>query len=223
MKTKKNDASNSSNSLEVLNKVNGFIRIHFVRILVVIILLVLSLVVFLTVRSISLSSEQKALDRISALEERFDNYDSELTEEELSLLISDLENEIKVGTKYSSAKAAYVLGRLYFKNNDYDNAVKAFDRVISKQDDTYLAGLAYLYMAECYELSDNSLVAIETYGKAADLDVEFGIRAKAYLNMGAIAEKIGENDLAVSYMRQAAELESYSEYGKLAKNWLALH
>ena len=217
--------SSKTESEQILGKVEGFIRIHARLLIIIVCLIIAFFISFLVIKEVVNKTNETAMNRIYALEEDFKTFSesSDKNAENSADLISGLENEIKKGTVYSSSRAAFLLGRLYVLLEDYENAIKSFSTVTDKQKNSYLACISYFDLGEVYSLTDNPSEAVLAFSKCAECDVEFGFKAKAYLNMGALEEKMGDMDLAKTYMEMAAEYSSYSEYGKMAENWLILH
>lgn len=161
-------------------------------------------------------AKEKAQIRIDALQTRYTEFTQSLDEEEYASLKADLEKEIK-GKKYSSVKAAYLLGLAEFEMKDYEGALANFEKSYELNSKIYLSPLALLNAAVCAENLKDTDKALELYTKASEY-TESGVAAKAIFNIGRIYFESGKYDLAKSNFQLLADNYPYSEYTKLAQN-----
>lgn len=191
--------------------------------------LLIFLVILIIVVVISVSSTNKAKEkaqiRIDELEQRYEAYvqdNSEESYEELSAALLKAEK----GKRYPSAKAAYLLGLLQASEKDYSSAIESFEKCykIGKKinKDFYLSALALLNEAVCEEELNNTEKALELYEKVTEFK-DNGAAPKAIFSMGRIYYESSKLDLAKSSFQLLADQYPYSEYSKLAQNILDLN
>ena len=107
--------------------------------------------------------------------------------------------------------AWYHLGRLYFTQNDFENALRCFDFAIIS-DDTFTG--AYFEKARTLEVLENFEKAIENYKITLTLDDP---SALAFLHIGRCYEKMGNDAKAEEYYFKATH-----EDPQLDKAWITL-
>lgn len=107
--------------------------------------------------------------------------------------------------------AWHQLGKLYFEDQQFDDALKAFDYAIIS--DEYFVG-AYLEKAKVLERLQQFKKAIATYSITLQLDDP---TAFAYLRIGKCYLALGEKQKALKYFKQAVHEDPLMD-----KIWLAL-
>ena len=127
--------------------------------------------------------------------------------------------------KYPGAKAALLLADYaYAEDKNYEEALELYNNVAEAQSKTYLAQVAKINAAACYENLGDVDAALEIYN---DLWDEFGTDgvygSRALFNTARIYESKGQTDLAIAtYEQLLGEFEDVgSEYAKLAKSRIA--
>ncbi len=83
----------------------------------------------------------------------------------------------------------YLLGYSYYKQNDFENAINQFNKIISGND--YVAQNAYYHLGESYMKSDRKQEAFNAFKNASEMDFEPKIQEDAYYNYAKISYEIG--------------------------------
>ena len=95
----------------------------------------------------------------------------------------------------------FLLGKYYFNNNDYENAIKYLEKSIELSQDSakgyYNLGIAYYYNKEYSQ-------AVQNLKKAVGLDPNY---AKAHYSLALLYYKNNDLDNAINYLSKTIELE----------------
>ncbi len=83
----------------------------------------------------------------------------------------------------------YQLGYTYYKQNDYENAINQFNKIINGND--HVAQNAYYHLAECYLKTDKKQQALNAFKTASEMDFDLKIQEDAYLNYAKLSYEIG--------------------------------
>jgi TolA-binding protein len=83
----------------------------------------------------------------------------------------------------------YQLGYCHYKQNDYENAISQFNKIIEGQD--FVAQNGYYHLAECYLKTDKKQQALNAFKSAAEMDFDAKIKEDAALNYAKLSYDIG--------------------------------
>lgn len=83
----------------------------------------------------------------------------------------------------------YLLGYSYFKQNDFENAIKNFNKIIDGSNS--VAQNAYYHLAECYSKLNKKQEALNAFRNASQMDFEAEIKKDAWLNYAKLSYEIG--------------------------------
>ena len=83
----------------------------------------------------------------------------------------------------------YLLGFAYFKQNDFENAISNFNKIIG--GDNAVAQNAYYHLAKCYLNLDQKSAALNAFRNAAHMDFKPEIKKDAWLNYAKLSYEIG--------------------------------
>lgn len=83
----------------------------------------------------------------------------------------------------------YQLGYAYYKNNDFENAISQFNKIIDGKD--HVAQNAYYHLAECYLKTDKKQQALNAFKTASEMEFEPKIQEDAFLNYAKLSYEIG--------------------------------
>jgi TolA-binding protein len=83
----------------------------------------------------------------------------------------------------------YLLGFAYFEQNDFENAIRNFNKIIG--GDNAVAQNAYYHLAKCYLNLDQKSEALNAFRNAADMDYKPEIKKDAWLNYAKLSYEIG--------------------------------
>lgn len=124
---------------------------------------------------------------------------------------------IKNGS-YPSVKAAYVLGLAYYEQQEYADALSAFEKAYNLNTKIYLAPIALVNAAASAEANGDVQKALSLYNNVYDNYPESGVASKALFNVARIYYQQGNVQLAKSTFEQVASYYADSEYGAFATN-----
>jgi TolA-binding protein len=83
----------------------------------------------------------------------------------------------------------YLLGYSYFKQNDFENAIKNFNKIIDGSNS--VAQNAYYHLAECYLKLNKKQEALNAFRNASQMEFEADIKKDAWLNYAKLSYEIG--------------------------------
>jgi len=83
----------------------------------------------------------------------------------------------------------YLLGYAYYKQNDFENAVNNFNKIINGTN--MVAQNAYYHLAECYLKLDKKAEALNAFRNAAQMTFKPEIQKDAWLNYAKLSYEIG--------------------------------
>ncbi|NRA91593.1 MAG: tetratricopeptide repeat protein, partial [Psychroserpens sp.] len=83
----------------------------------------------------------------------------------------------------------YQLGYAYYKQNDFDNAISEFNKIIDGNN--AVAQNAYYHLAESYINLDKKQEALNAFRNASQMDFDAQIQEDAWLNYAKISYEIG--------------------------------
>lgn len=201
---------------KLIGSVSGFFQKNKILVIVIIAVLVVGIIAAIVALNISANAKDKAQLHIAELENRYaEILGSE--EPDWTDLVADLKANIK-GATYPSVKAAYILGLVYYQQDDYANAQSAFEQVYSLNKDIYLAAEALANAAACADAQGNTSMALELYNQIYSDYPESGTAPKALFNVARIYYQMDNIQLAQATFAQVADYYPNSEYGMLAQN-----
>ena len=225
---------NLTASQKISDKLNGFIGAHaklIVGIFVLIIVLVIVLAVALTmVQSVSdkkfndladLETQFSSLSVMSADDEAYQStVDGFRTAAEALIASSSLD-------EYPGAKAELLLADLAFSQENYQEAADHYRAVADAQSGSYLAEVAIMNEAACYDNLGDQAKALELYNYVFDtFGTDSAYAPKALFNAGRLYEAMGDTELAKASFEQLTglylmtESGTVSEYARLAQSHL---
>ncbi len=83
----------------------------------------------------------------------------------------------------------YFLGYAYYQQNDFENAINNFNKIINGNND--IAQNAYYHLAECYLKLEKKNEALNAFRNAADMKYKPKIKKDAWLNYAKLSYEIG--------------------------------
>lgn len=111
--------------------------------------------------------------------------------------------------KYPGTDAAnlsrYSMGVLYYRLNEFDNAIKSYEGFLSKARSNELVALADDGLGYCYEAKGDYSKALKYFEDSAKDPNGSAFRGMAYLNAGRMAEQLKNSKGAVEYYKKALE------------------
>ena len=94
----------------------------------------------------------------------------------------------------------YQLGYTYYKQNDFENAVKNFNRIIGDQND--VSQNAYYHLAECYLYLEKKPEALNAFKSASEMDFDLKVKEDAFLNYAKLSYEEGNPYKSVAQVLQ---------------------
>lgn len=99
----------------------------------------------------------------------------------------------------------YQLGYAYYKQNDFENAITQFNKIVSGKD--FVAQNAYYHLGESYLKTDRKQQALNAFKNASEMDFDKKIQEDATLNYAKLSYEIGNSyqsvpDVLASYLQK---------------------
>jgi TolA-binding protein len=85
----------------------------------------------------------------------------------------------------------YQLGYAYYKQNDFENAISQFNKIIEGQD--FVAQNGYYHLGECYLKTDKKQQALNAFKNASEMEFDAKIKEDAALNYAKLSYEIGNS------------------------------
>lgn len=85
----------------------------------------------------------------------------------------------------------YLLGYAYYKQNDFDNAIAQFNKIIDGKD--FVAQNAYYHLGESYLKTNKKQQALNAFKNASEMEFDLKIQEDAYLNYAKLSYEIGNS------------------------------
>lgn len=104
----------------------------------------------------------------------------------------------------------YLLGYAYYKQNDFENAISEFNKIIDGNDS--VAQNAYYHLGESYINVDKKQEALNAFRNASQMDYDLKIQEDAWLNYAKISYEIGNPYQSVPQVL-AGYLDKYPDTG----------
>ena len=225
---------NLTASQKISSKLNDFIGRHaklLVAIAALVIVLIIVLAVALTVMQsasekkfnslLDLEAQYSSLSLISSHDEAYQSTADEFIKSADALIASSSLDE------YPGAKAELLLADLAFSQENYQEAADHYRAVADAQSGSYLAEVAIMNEAACYDNLGDQAKALELYNYVFDtFGTDSAYAPKALFNAGRLYEAMGETELAKASFEQLTGLYlmtengTVSEYARLAQSHL---
>ncbi len=112
----------------------------------------------------------------------------------------------------------YQLGYAFFKQNDFENAISYFNKIIDQKNS--VSQNAYYHLAECYFNTKKKNEALNAFKTASEMDFNLKIKEDAALNYAKLSYEEGnpfENvaDVLQNYLKNYPNSASYKEINQL--------
>jgi TolA-binding protein len=112
----------------------------------------------------------------------------------------------------------YQLGYAYYKQQDYENAIKQFNKIVSGSN--FVAQNAYYHLGECYLNTGKKQQALNAFRNASQMDFDVKIQEDAGLNYARLSYEIGNPyesvpSVLTSYLKKYPETEYQAELEEL--------
>jgi len=115
----------------------------------------------------------------------------------------------------------YQLGYTYYKQNDFENAILQFNKIIDGKD--FVAQNGYYHLGESYLKTDKKQQALNAFKSASEMDFDKKIQEDAYLNYAKLSYEIGNSyqsvpDVLSGFLNKYPQSPSKSEIEELLIN-----
>ena len=225
---------NLTASQKISSKLNDFIGRHaklLVAIAALVIVLIIVLAVALTMMQsasekkfndlLDLEVQYSSLSLMSSDDEAYQSTADEFIKSADALIASSSLKE------YPGAKAELLLADLAFSQENYQEAADHYRAVADAQSGSYLAEVAIMNEAACYDNLGDQAKALELYNYVFDtFGTDSAYAPKALFNAGRLYEAMGDTELAKASFEQLTGLYlmtengTVSEYARLAQSHL---
>ena len=226
---------NLTGSERVENKLNAFFGKNR-KVLLIVGIVILAVIVGLCIGlGVAQSSTEKKFNALSELETQYADISAmDETSSEYSSGVSAFNaaaDELISSSsldKYPGAKATLLKADLAFSSGDYSVAADGYLSVKDAQADSYLASLAAMNAAACYENLGDNMTALSLYNEVIDRFGDNGVFApKAMFAIGRLYDAMGETELARAEFETLTGLYlnpenggNPSEYARMAEAYL---
>jgi tetratricopeptide (TPR) repeat protein len=85
----------------------------------------------------------------------------------------------------------YLLGYAYYQQNDFENAISQFNKIIDGKD--FVAQNAYYHLGESYLKTNKKQQALNAFKNASEMDFELKIQEDAFFNYAKLSYEIGNS------------------------------
>ena len=112
----------------------------------------------------------------------------------------------------------YQLGFAYYKQNDFENAINNFNKIIDEKN--FVAQNAYYHLGECYLNLDKKTEALNAFKTASEMEFDTTIKQDAALNYAKLSYEAGNPFKSVAevlqdYLKAYPKSKSYEEINDL--------
>ncbi len=112
----------------------------------------------------------------------------------------------------------YQLGYAYYKQQDYENAIGQFNKIVGGSN--FVAQNAYYHLGECYLNTDKKQEALNAFRNASQMDFDLKIQEDAGLNYARLSYEIGNPyesvpSVLTSYLKKYPATEHQAELEEL--------
>ncbi|MDD7914801.1 tetratricopeptide repeat protein [Polaribacter ponticola] len=112
----------------------------------------------------------------------------------------------------------YQLGYVYFKQNDFENAINYFNKIIDQKN--AVSQNAYYHLAECYLNIDKKTEALNAFKTAGEMSFNLKIQEDAALNYAKLSYETGNpfqnvSDVLQNFLKKYPNSPAYKEINAL--------
>jgi len=112
----------------------------------------------------------------------------------------------------------YQLGYVFFKQNDYANAITYFNKIIDEKN--AVSQNAYYHLAECYLNIDKKTEALNAFKTASEMNFNLEIQEDAALNYAKLSYEAGNpfqnvSDILQNYLKKYPNSSAYKTINEL--------
>ncbi len=112
----------------------------------------------------------------------------------------------------------YQLGYAYYEQNDFENAISQFNKIIGGKD--FVAQNAYYHLGESYLKTEQKTQALNAFKNASEMDYDISIQEDANLNYAKLSYEIGNSyqnvpSVLMSFLKKYPNNANKSEIEKL--------
>ena len=112
----------------------------------------------------------------------------------------------------------YQLGYAYYKQNDFENAINNFNKIIDEKN--AVAQNAYYHLGECYLNLEQKTEALNAFKTASEMNFNKNIKEDAALNYAKLSYEEGNpfknvSDVLQEYLKEYPKSKAYDEINEL--------
>ena len=112
----------------------------------------------------------------------------------------------------------YQLGYAHYKQNDFENAINNFNKIIDEKN--AVAQNAYYHLGECYLNSEQKAEALNAFKTASEMTFNKDIKEDAALNYAKLSYEAGNpfknvSDVLQDYLKEYPKSKAYDEINQL--------
>ncbi|QTD39365.1 tetratricopeptide repeat protein [Polaribacter batillariae] len=112
----------------------------------------------------------------------------------------------------------YQLGYAYYKQNDFENAINNFNKIIDQKNN--VSQNAYSHLGECYLKVGQKNEALNAFKSASEMSFDVNIQQDAALNYAKLSYEAGNpfepvSEVLQNYLKKYPKSKAYQEINKL--------
>ena len=202
------------------SKVNNFLEKYRKIILGLFIFLVVAVLGFICVSFINSSATQKNLAAVEEISFELTDMSATLEESELASRRTEIKEKISAYTNkggIAGVRANMLLAEVAFQEKNFQEALDAWKKVISKGKKSYTAPLAYFNIGVCYEELGNLDEALKNYKTAYEAN-DFVLKNHAKFSYARVLETKGDFQTAYNAYKELYDNNPDDSWAKLAKS-----
>lgn len=206
--------------MTVGKKVNSFLENNKKVLSFALILCLVALIAFIVINVLLSNQKEKKLSEIDQITYELTKDSATLEDAEIETRIGEALSKLEGLTSASGivgARANLLSADLLFRQNKFEDAIKAYEKAASLKKKTYIAPLAYYNIAVCYEELKDVANAEANYKKAVEYD-DFLLLAHAKFSYGRVLESQGKYKEAVEVYTELNDSTPEDTWAKLAKS-----
>jgi len=222
----------SKDELTIDEKIGDLIQKNRTRLLFglgAIVLVIAGFIIFSVVREKNLSS---ALSKVDALNRRYENLMTSITDEEemddaqkaeLEVLLADIAEFESKNSGFAAARAYSISANIYMFQKNWVLAEEKWVKATEAAKKSYLAPIAIYNAGVAAEEQENIESAIAYYSRAADYGDSFPASARAQFSVGRLEESRNNKESAIAaYRNLLAKWPNDPVWPNMAQNRLLL-
>jgi tetratricopeptide (TPR) repeat protein len=196
---------NNNEKENAVDKVTDFIQKNRKGIFIVFAFLIFLFVGFVAYYFISDSLNNKAIEELDKLSERFSELHEDINQgiitDDIELLIEELKEFAQGRRGFTGSRAWSLVAQIYMDRNEWDISEEAWLKAATAGEKTYFGPIALFQVAAINEEQGKFEKAIEFYQKSVSHSFEFPAAPRAQFAIGRLNEELDNMPAALEAYR----------------------